>query len=177
MKKFYIWGLDLSLTNTGVVIYEASGREFLHIGHINTDKVKKKASLYHNALKLKYIYDELDKLKELYPPTVIAIERGFSRFNTATQTIFRVHGLVNYMFNDIAQIYYPPKTVKEAIIKGDATKKVVQDAINLRYDVEFNDEDESDAFAVLITYLIKNELIEWVKPKLEKRKGKWVVYD
>jgi Holliday junction resolvasome RuvABC endonuclease subunit len=168
----YIWGLDLSLANTGITIYDTEKQEFVYIGSINTEKIKKRKGLYHNAIKLKFIYDELTALKEQYPPSVVTIERGFSRFNTATQVVYRVHGLVNFIFHDVDQIYYPPKTVKEAIVKGDATKAQLQNAINAIYnDITFANEDESDSFAVLLTYLIKEKLVDWVKPLPEKKKA------
>lgn len=167
----YIWGLDLSLANTGVTIYDTEKQDFVYIGSINTEKIKKKKGFYHNAMKLKFIHDELVEIKEQYPPQLVTIERGFSRFNTATQVIYRVHGLVNFIFNEVDQIYYPPKTVKEAILKGDATKRQLQDAIKAIYnDIIFMNEDESDSFAVVLTYLIKENVIEWVKPEVKKKR-------
>jgi Holliday junction resolvasome RuvABC endonuclease subunit len=168
-----LYGLDLSLSCTGVTIYDLDKKEFVYVGHINTEKVKKKKDLYHNAIKLKHIYDYFQELIKEYPPTIIAIERGFSRFATSTQVIFRVHGLVNFIFRDIPQIYYAVKIVKETIYKGNATKEQVQKIIKNNYvDVEFANEDESDSFAVALTYLIKEGLIEFEKPIVEKKKKK-----
>lgn len=164
--RMIVYGLDLSLANTGVTIYDTEKQEFLYIGSINTEGIKKKKGLYHNALKLKHIFIEMRKLKVKYPPQVVVIERGFSRFNTATQVIYRVHGIINLLFHDVEQIYYPPKTVKEALVHGSATKEDLQIAINTKYnDILFANEDESDSFAVLLTYLVKEDLIDWEKPK------------
>lgn len=167
----YVYGLDLSLTCTGVTIYDLETKDVMYVGSFNTEKIKKKKGYYHNALKLKEIADYLNGLKEKYPPHVVTIERGFSRFNTATQTIYRVHGLTNYLFHEVEQIYYPVKTVKEAIFKGDATKKQVQEVIMNNYDyLVFENEDESDSFAVMLTYLIKNNLIIFEKPVVVPKK-------
>lgn len=167
----FLWGLDLSLTCTGVTIYDLSEGKSVYIGSFNTEKIKKKKDLYHNAIKIKHIYDWLEELKEKYPPKIVAIERGISRFNTSTQVIYRVHGIVNYMFWNIPQFYYPPKTVKEAILKGDATKAQVQEAIKAKYNhITFANEDESDSFAVVLTYLIKEEFMAWEKPEVKKKK-------
>lgn len=167
----YIYGLDLSLSCTGVTIYDLDSKDVIYIGHCNTEKVKKKKGLYHNALKLEVLADYFKELKEKYPPHVVTIERGFSRFATATQVIYRVHGLTNYLFADVEQIYYPVKTVKEAIFKGDATKKQVQEIILKNYDyLVFENEDESDSFAVMLTYLIKNSLIVFEKPVVGVKK-------
>jgi Holliday junction resolvasome RuvABC endonuclease subunit len=154
----YIYALDLSMENTGVVIFDSNTYEPIHIVSIGTNKK------HSHGLRLYHIANEIHKLRELYPPSQVVIERGFSRFNTATQVIYRVHGLINYLFHDIEQVYYPPKTVKEAIIKGDASKKVVRQIIENHYPgVKFEDEDQSDAFGVGLTYLIKNKLINWKK--------------
>jgi len=172
----YIYGLDLSLANTGITIYDTEKQDFIYIGSIDTEFIKSRKAnkhLYLNGIKLKHLWDEITKIKEEYPPEVIVIERGFSRFNTATQVIYRVHGIVNLLFHDIPQVYYPPKTVKEAILKGDATKKQLQQAINAKYnDITFANEDESDSFAVCLTYLIKEGLLDWEKPELPKKRVK-----
>lgn len=172
----FVYGLDLSLANTGITIYDTEAQEFVYIGSIGTEFIKSRKAnkhLYLNGIKLKHIWDEVSVLKEKYPPQAIVVERAFSRFNTATQVLYRVHGIINLLFNDVPQIYYPPKSVKEAILKGDATKKQIQQAINIKYnDIIFANEDESDSFAVLLTYLIKEEIIEWEKPELPKKRVK-----
>lgn len=165
MQHRFLWGLDLSLTCTGVAIYDLDDKEFVFIDSFNTESIKKQKNRYHNAIKLKEKADWLLDLKEKYPPYFVGIERGYSQFNTSTQTIYRVHGLVNYLFHDCPQEYYPPKSVKEALVHGDATKEDVLITINLRHDFNFKNEDESDAVAVAITTLIKNGVITWEKPK------------
>ena len=77
------------------------------------------------------------------------------------------------MFWQYEQIYYPPKTVKEVIVSGKATKKQVQLEITKRYpDVNFKNEDESDAFGVGLTYFIKNNIITWEKENTICHKNK-----
>jgi Holliday junction resolvasome RuvABC endonuclease subunit len=150
------------MENTGVSIFNLETKEPIHISSIPTNKK------HTHGKRLYIIGQELIKLKDRYPPSVIAIERGFSRFNTSTQVIYRVHGLVNYLFYDVEQIYYPPKKVKEVIVRGDATKKFVRQMIESNYpEVVFENEDESDSFAIALTYLIENKLISWNK-KLNK---------
>ena len=165
MEK-YIYALDLSMSCTGVVIFDKNAMP-VYIGNITT---KDKDS---HGKRLKMIADFLTNLSNEYPPEKIIMERGFSRFNTATQVIFRVHGVVNFLYCDNEQIYYTPKEVKASILKGDATKKQVQDTIKKKYpDVKFNEvklkkskgkeesKDESDAFAVGLTYFIKKESLK-----------------
>jgi hypothetical protein len=160
----FLYGMDISLSCTGVVIYDLEEKEFVYIGSFSTDKVKKQKNRYHNSLKLKAKADWLLALKEQFPPFYIAIERGFSRFPTSTQNIFRVHGLTNYLFYDCPTEYYPPSKVKERMVHGDATKEDVENTIKAKYNYIFSNGDESDAFAVTLAALIDNELIVWEKP-------------
>ena len=163
-----LYGFDLSMECTGLTIFDLDSLQPVLNTHISTSHFKKSAT---HGQKLKYIEDELIKIRKEYRPEIVAIERGFSRFNTSTQVTYRVHGVVNKLFHDYDQIYYPPKTVKEAICRGDATKKYVQSTIHKMYPkIEFENEDESDSFAVALTYLIKNKLIEWDKDKIKKMK-------
>jgi Holliday junction resolvasome RuvABC endonuclease subunit len=152
------------MENTGVVIFDLNTYQPVYIGSIPTN------NKHTHGKRLYTIGQELVKLKDAYKPSVVTIEQGFSRFNTSTQVIYRVHGLANYLFYDTEQVYYPPKKVKEAIIRGDATKKLVQQIINNAYpDIKFSDEDQSDAFAVALCYLINKEKIEWDKKNLAKK--------
>ncbi|MGV4321336.1 crossover junction endodeoxyribonuclease RuvC [Bacillus mojavensis] len=165
-----LWGVDPSLTCTGVTIYDLDNEKILYIGSFNTEKIKSKKGLYPNAVKLKHKYDWLAKLKELYPPSAVAIERGFTQFNNSTQTTYRAHGIVNLMFWDIPMVYYPPKKVKAAIFHGDADKDEVKRVIQNNFiDVQFANSDESDSFAVMLTYLIENGLYTIEKPIVEKK--------
>lgn len=146
------------MDNTGVTIFDSNTYNPVHITSIQTNKK------HSHGKRLYIIAQELISLKDKYPPSVVVIERGFSRFNTATQVIYRVHGLINYLFHDIEQVYYPPKKIKEAIIKGDASKKFVREVIESKYpNIKFENEDESDSFAIGITYMIENKLIKWAK--------------
>ncbi|QWU14188.1 Holliday junction resolvasome RuvABC endonuclease subunit [Paenibacillus sophorae] len=165
--KHYLYAFDLSMESTGLTIFDLDLRTPVLVTSISTSHLKKSAT---HGQKLKYMADEIIKIGKLYPPCEVAIERGYSRFNTATQVIFRVHGLINYLFYNYPQTYYPPKSVKESICRGDATKKYVQETIHKVYpEVEFANEDESDSFAIALTYLIKNNLIEWNKTEIKKK--------
>lgn len=158
LSENFLYGLDLSMNNTGVTIFSLDTYEPIHICSIPTNDKEP------HGKRLKYIADEINKLKEQYPPKIVAIERGFSRFNTSTQVIYRVHGLINYLFYDVEQVYYPPKKIKEAIIKGDATKLLVRKTIESKYTyVKFENEDESDSFSIALCYLISKGFIEWEK--------------
>lgn len=165
----YLYGLDISLKNTGITIYDLEKKEFIYIGSFNTEKIyatKEYKGLEVNAVKLKKIVDWLKPIILKYPPNIIAIERMFSRYPTETQVIAKATGVVQCMLWNKPQYFYPPKTVKLAMVHGDATKEDVANCIKAKYnDVSFSNEDESDSFAVALTFLIDTELITWEKPK------------
>lgn len=150
MTETYTYALDLSLNSTGVCI-------FTNDGHIVNTLTIDTHSEKETKLKLKIIGDAFIKLIKKYPPEIIIIEQGFTLFNASTQQIFRVHGVVNYLFCKYEQIYYPASTVKKEIGgKGNMTKEQVRDAILMKYpDLKFKTLDESDAYSVGETYFIR----------------------
>lgn len=163
----YLYGLDLSMECTGVTVFDFESLKPVLIMNISTSHFKKSVS---HGLKLKYIEDEFIKLIETYPPSLIILERTFNRFPTATAVLYKVHGVINKIFHEYEQIYYSPKTVKECIINGSASKELVQKKILEKYpEIIFNNDDESDSFAVALTYLIKNNLLAWEKSTLYKK--------
>ena len=152
------------MESTGFCIFDDN------LNPVLIDSIYTNPKLPHGK-RLKIISDRMIELKKAYPANTIVIERGFSRFNMSTQVIYRVHGVCNLIFNNCEQIYYPPKTVKEAILKGNATKKQVQETIKKKYpNIVFKNEDESDAFAVGLTYFIKKGKIIWEKDIVVKKK-------
>lgn len=147
----YIWGLDLSISCTGVAIFDSDNPAY-----INNIPTKSKDS---HGLRLKQIYDELDRLKKIYNPSVICIERGFYRFNKSSEVVWKVHGIVNLLFYDFDIIYYSPREVKRAVLSGNSSKDDVQKQLKIWYpEVVFKDDNESDAFAVALTYLKQNNV-------------------
>jgi Holliday junction resolvasome RuvABC endonuclease subunit len=149
MEK-YVYALDLSQNSSGVCIFTNDGR-LIKMFTIDTNGEKE------TKLKLKIIGDEFVKTMKEYPPETVIIEQGFTLYNPSTQAIFRVHGLVNYLFSEQEQIYYPASTVKKIIGgKGNMTKEEICDALHKKYPkIKFKNYDESDAFAVGETYFIK----------------------
>ena len=168
----YIYGLDLSMSNTGVSIYDTESKKVVHISSITTKRISERDSNRVDGKRLQHIYDEFMILREQYPPEIVVIERGFTRFNTATQVLFRVHGVVNLIFSDCPQIYYTPMRIKSLVYDGTASKKEIADLIRKRLNLQFRNEDESDSTAIVLTYLIENEMIEWKSAKALTAKQK-----
>ena len=155
--KNYIWALDLSLKSTGVAIFTNDGK-CVYLTSIETkaeDTTQKRLS---------YIGEELIRLTKNYPANKILIEQGFTRFNKSTQQIFRVHGVVNYIFSDIEQIYYPSLTIRKIVMgKGNMKKEEIRKIVTQQYPkMKFNTLDESDAFIIGLAYFIERQLKEGV---------------
>lgn len=148
MEK-YLWSFDISLSNTGVAIFE--NKTLIDFFSIKTDP--KKDIQY----RLKQIADVLLEKRKFYVPGIAIIERGFTKFNTATQQVYRVVGLINYLFYDVEQIYFSPMTIKK-VVGGDGkcSKKELQNKLLEIYpNVKFHNEDESDAVAIGLCYYLK----------------------
>lgn len=155
MEETYVYALDLSLNSTGVCVFTNDGK-IVEIMTIDTHKEKE------TKFKLKLIGNDLTKLMKVYKPEVVVIEQGFTRFNASTQSIFRVHGLVNYLFCEYKQVYYPATTVKKTVGgKGNITKEELQEVIlSKNKKLKFENYDESDAYAVGLTYFSNHEVKE-----------------
>ena len=149
----YIFAFDLALGSTGVTIFSNDASMVL-ITSVDTKMEKT------HPLKLNKIAEFLLDLKEKYPPEKIIIERGFYRYAASTEAIYKVCGLVQYLFWEIPQIFYPPMTVKKVVGgKGNLKKEELRDIIEKEYKVSFSNTDESDSFAVGICYLKSKGII------------------
>jgi Holliday junction resolvasome RuvABC endonuclease subunit len=149
MEKTYVYALDLSQNSSGVCIFTNDGK-FVKAFTIDTNSVKE------TKIKLKIIGDTFIKTMKEYPPEIVLIEQGFTLYNPSTQALFRVQGIVSYIFSDYEQIYYPASTVKKVVGgKGNMTKEEVKNAIIKEYPelkTKLKNLDESDACAVGICW-------------------------
>lgn len=172
--KYFLYGLDISLHNTGVAIYDLETREFIHIDSFNTENIKatkEYKGLDVSALKIHKIREWFENLTKEFPPYYIAIEqmvkveREYGVNINEIKGIAKATGVVQEVVWYKPQTFYYPSEVKSAIIKGNASKDVVQREILKRYpNLVFNNFDESDACAVALTKLIEVGIVEWEKP-------------
>lgn len=163
----YIYGLDLSLSCTGVTIIERETLEVVYIGHIEPKgkSIDSLAKEYKNNVKLLYHYQAINRLIEKYPPCEVAIERGFSRHNTTTQVLFRVHGVYNLAFANQPQVYYTPVAVKKAVYDATANKEEISEVLSRRFKRKFKNMDESDSLAVAVCHMIECYDYPWKNVK------------
>ena len=146
----YIYGLDLSMSCTGISIFSNDARP------IFVTSVDTKSGVTHQK-KLKLIAEKLLELKEKYPPETIVIEKGFYRFAASTEAIFKVHGLAQYLFWDIEQVLYAPTTIKKLVGgKGNMTKEEIRCIVSKRFpEITFMNNDESDSVSVALCFFQK----------------------
>jgi crossover junction endodeoxyribonuclease RuvC len=129
-----------------------------------------KFAKYGNGVRLMNIYDALHTLlksrnnENLW----VAIEQGFTKFNVATQSLYRVVGVVELRLAESSirpPTYIAPTSVKKVITgTGKGSKETVQEAL-MKYLPEpmvFNTLDESDAVAVALTYAIGKRFLKSV---------------
>lgn len=102
---------------------------------------------------------------ERYQPfTAVIRERGFSAHAATTQALFKVVGVSELNLRDHRIVEIPPTTVKKTLTgSGKADKAEVAEAVRkmlcLPDGYAFATDDESDACAVILAYLIANSEI------------------
>jgi crossover junction endodeoxyribonuclease RuvC len=150
IKMNYIWGCDLSLSNSGIAIFDSSGIPIC-VFNIKTNPKE------DYGLRLKQIGDTLLEYKDKYPPEIMIIENAFTRFNKATQALYRVRGIVEMLFWDIPKEFLAPTVVKKIICgNGKADKNEIKNYIRKLYpEIEISDNNVSDALAIGISYFKK----------------------
>ena len=145
-----IIALDLSMSNTGVAIFDDKG-QCKELFSIDTHKDKT------HPLKLRNIEKAMRKIKKKYKPELILIEEAFTRFNKSTQALYKVRGIAELIFYNIEQICYASTTVRKTVCgKGNIKKEELRNFILENYkNIEFGDLDQSDAFGLALCYFKK----------------------
>lgn len=151
----YVIALDLSLSSTGVAIFNQDG-SIKKLVTIETD------SKSETQIRLKKIGSELLKIKKEFPSKVVVVESGFTRYNISTQQLFKCHGVAQYIFSDIEQVYYYPMTIRKIVCgKGNVKKEFMRDFILEKYgNIKFRNFDESDAFSIGVCWFIDNGILK-----------------
>jgi crossover junction endodeoxyribonuclease RuvC len=155
-------GLDLSMSSAGVAVVQVNDRspELVKAFRIKTHPKER------HGLRLYAIAKRLKETNELHGPfKVIVREKGFSRFAAATQAIFKVVGLSDFIFRDQDIEEISPTTIKAKLAgHGKASKEEVEQAVrrhlNLPEEYKFESDDASDACGVILTYLFTEGIID-----------------
>ena len=174
----YIIGIDISLNDSGVAVYSLSEQRIVHYDHINVTHIrnlKKYRGLNINAIKVSLRREFFEDIKRKFPPRIVVIESGFAKFRKEVASLNQINGVVYSVFWNYSQVMYTPNAIKAEIVHGSADKEVVRDTLidnipELKGDeLVFNNDNVSDAIAVLYTYLLKNK----IRPKSSWNKGEY----
>lgn len=143
---------DLSLSNTGVAIFNDAGRCVL-LTSIGTEKDDS------HPKRLKDIGKAMLKLKKQYKPSLVILEESFTRFNNSTHAIYKVRGVAEYIFSDVNIICYHSTSVRKQVLgKGNSTKEELREYIlSSNPNIKFEDLDQSDAFGLYLCHMKKKE--------------------
>ena len=173
--EFFIVGADLSLNRPGFcVIRYAHGSIKLEKITCVDNKVNSKKTrgqkLLENVAMLKSLCDEYKPIYFVREASIKNARFG-QRSGTAARTgISETVGVMDLFVwenskTEWQEIY--PTSIKKCITNnGRATKEDVAKALpNYVGDVEYTVDDESDAVAVAVAWLIKNELIKQIEMK------------
>jgi crossover junction endodeoxyribonuclease RuvC len=156
-----ILGIDPGTVYTGfgVVSFEKNKLAYISSGLIKPPKTKEM------PLRLKTIYEEIDKIIKTFTPDEFALETAFYGKNVqSTMKIGYARGVAMLAAakNDLHTAEYSPRTVKQSVVgRGAASKEQVQFMVlkllavphekKIRY-------DETDALAVAICHAFRKNL-------------------
>lgn len=163
-KTTRVFSMDLSLNHAGFAVVSVDEKGKLTLEH--KAHVLNKTNKPH-GWRLLNLYTEIHQYLSNYDITDFVREGGFNRFNNANKAIFKAEGVADlcvythekYKGTVVTEI--KPTQVKKLILgKGSASKEALKAGL-YRYigKVEFSpkdiNNDESDAVAVALAYLIK----------------------
>ncbi len=157
-----ILAMDLSLSSPAFGVLEVVEGEVVihHLSHLKTNTKKS------HGYRLLQIYNCIKKIYTEFPDIdEVVREKGFSKFPSVTQALFKVVGIsdivsYSYGFEKIHEL--APTTVKKAITgNGKASKDDVAEGVNtyLGTNIKFKTDDESDVVAVGIAHFKKKKVL------------------
>ncbi|WP_169713634.1 crossover junction endodeoxyribonuclease RuvC [Paludifilum halophilum] len=160
-------GLDLSLTSPGLAVAEIR-RGKINLVHLDTLKTSNK---WDEGQRFDHVAAWLAcKFYEWGPFEAVAREMAVGSFNAhINRSLFGVRAMSAHVLRGTGTKFadYTPSSVKKEIGgSGKAGKDAVEAGV-LRYfpDTEFRGDDESDAVAVVLTYLIREGVINRLSEK------------
>ena len=145
--------IDASTTNCGICILNTKSEVLLD--HISFKTIKRPKGMSRNdylIIKLIIIKSYFDDLSSKFKIKRVLIEGIYSTsYNQSTEVLNKLHGFLLGYFIKIPVKYIPPKTIKKLVTdNGNADKNTVKEILETTYKYKFQDEDQSDAFALMI---------------------------
>lgn len=160
-----ILALDLSLTAPGFCVLEITGKgvNLIEVIHIKTDSKQTRGE------RLQHIEFALTKFVNKHKPFDYVVREDFqspnSYTNKTTYSVWGVSDLVLARFGYTFDDEINPKSVKKIITgSGKAEKSEVAESVrkllNLKPTFQFQKDDESDACAIGLAYLLDKKIID-----------------
>lgn len=163
-EKKWTYYMDASTTNTGVVLVCLESREAM-ITNLDFSRFKNNPTLSkadNLYFKLRFIKEKLDKFTQQYPPNGSIILEGIfiqPKYMNSSEALLKLHGFLMGYFMGSDFSFIPPSSIKKAITgKGNSSKNIVRKTLEETYDIQFDNNDQSDAFAVMMTHFMKQGL-------------------
>lgn len=154
----FLWSIDGSLKDTAVTVWDKPAFKRLHTCSFPTSNIEK------HGEKLKYLRDELAKLKLQFPPSEVAMEGSFIHHsrNKSNKDIQQALGVTREVLHEFEPFFYQPKTVKLIFAgHGDATKARMKQVARGRFGIKKINDDEADSIGVGITHFVKEYGYDW----------------
>jgi crossover junction endodeoxyribonuclease RuvC len=162
--------MDLSMSSPAYALLTFEDGQVKVDGVWRTDNKSSKFAKLKHGQKLKRIQDDIATVCNYDDITNVVREKGFNRFATATQVLFRVVGVSDLtIYNELGITSIDelsPTTVKKQITgDGKADKTVVEQFVRKylseeQKNMNFETDDCSDAVAVGIAWGIQKGLIK-----------------
>ena len=159
--------IDASTSRTGIVLLRDDRKKVI-ITDLDFSRIPSKRNsdkITNQINKFRKIKQELDKFTKKYPPAEdIYIEGIFVKpaFLNSSEVLIKFHGFLILYFIEHNLIYYPPRSIKKKLTgNGNAKKEDVRKMLEEKYGIEFSNDDQSDAFAVMEYWMRKEgEMLE-----------------
>ena len=151
----YIYAFDISLSNTGLAIFTKKGIP-VKITSFPT------SSKEDHPYRLKIIADSIIELRNIFFPSLMIYESGFSRYMASTQAIYKTMGVIQYLFSDCEQKSFAPSTIRKIVCgNGRANKKDVENSIlKIWPNLSFENDDQSDSVGVGLCFFMQTGVIK-----------------
>lgn len=179
-KNIRILSMDLSLSGAAFAVLDVFEKSVKIVEMRLVDNTLPQIKSKSHGEKLANIYFNLDEMLNKHKATDFVREKGFSRFPLATQTLFKVVGVVDFTLycNEIKESIeeIAPTSVKKLVTGDGKADKAMVDKELRKYlaasqkDIVFEQDDLSDAVAVGIAYALKNKLLPVYTPRQRTKK-------
>lgn len=150
-----ILSIDSGVEKTGIAIFE--NKKLIFSSLITTDKKIKIEK------RLEKLYQNLKKIIEKYSPKIIVLEKLFFFKNQKTIiSVSQAQGIILLLAsqNNIKVEFLTPLQIKQILTGfGRADKKSIQKMLNLEFGINLKQDDEADAVACGLAYILSKKRI------------------